>query len=206
MPYLACNVTEFWHRWHISLSTWLRDYLFIPLGGSRRGTWLTARNLLLTMVLGGLWHGASWTFVLWGSLHGGMLIAHRTFATFCKSWPRFDRCLQLMPFAQVRWSMTFVCVSGAWILFRAESLHGALALCRALIFRHGKLGPPLPLAVFYVSVTLVMLAHWAGRNRWWPRLANLLPAPAVGLTYAIALSLVLLCAPDIGQTFIYFQF
>jgi alginate O-acetyltransferase complex protein AlgI len=77
MPYLARNISEFWRRWHISLSTWLRDYLFIPLGGSRAGGWLTSRNLLITMTLGGLWHGASWTFVIWGAVHGLLLVGHR---------------------------------------------------------------------------------------------------------------------------------
>ena len=72
-PYKAVNLADFWHRWHISLSTWLRDYLYIPLGGSRGSAWKTYRNLFLTMLLGGLWHGASWNFVIWGALHGAAL-------------------------------------------------------------------------------------------------------------------------------------
>ena len=76
-PYLASSITDFWRRWHISLSTWLKDYLYIPLGGNRGGQLFTYRNLMLTMVLGGLWHGAAWTFVVWGALHGGALIAHK---------------------------------------------------------------------------------------------------------------------------------
>src|SRR5439155_1202896 len=87
MPYLSANIAEFWRRWHISLSSWLRDYLFIPLGGSRGRTWATCRNLFLTMALGGLWHGASWTFVLWGCLHGMLLIVHRSFRTYCSTPP-----------------------------------------------------------------------------------------------------------------------
>lgn len=79
MPYIASNMANFWHRWHISLSSWLRDYLFIPLGGSHGGRWLTNRNLLITMTLGGLWHGASWNFVVWGVFHGLALIIHREF-------------------------------------------------------------------------------------------------------------------------------
>src|SRR5205085_2460469 len=77
-PYFARNPSEFWRRWHISLSTWLRDYLYIPLGGNRGGTWKTYRNLLITMLLGGLWHGAHWNFVLWGAMHGVMLAIHRS--------------------------------------------------------------------------------------------------------------------------------
>jgi MBOAT, membrane-bound O-acyltransferase family len=77
MPYLATSITDFWHRWHITLSTWLRDYLYIPLGGSRHGTLATLRNLMITMLLGGLWHGAQWTFVAWGGFHGVMLCIER---------------------------------------------------------------------------------------------------------------------------------
>ena len=80
MPYLAANVSEFWRRWHISLSSWLRDYLFIPLGGSRGGNFATCRNLMITMLLGGLWHGAAWSFIVWGVAHGLLLVAHRQFA------------------------------------------------------------------------------------------------------------------------------
>ncbi|MBV8983023.1 MAG: MBOAT family protein, partial [Acidimicrobiia bacterium] len=76
-PYLSRNITEFWQRWHISLSTWLRDYLYIPLGGNRGSAWATYRNLLLTMLIGGLWHGARWTFVAWGGMHGALLAVHR---------------------------------------------------------------------------------------------------------------------------------
>ena len=79
MPYLAVNPSDFWRRWHMSLSGWLRDYLFIPLGGSRGGEWRTRRNLMLTMTLGGLWHGASWTFIVWGVLHGLYLVVHRIY-------------------------------------------------------------------------------------------------------------------------------
>src|SRR5207247_652723 len=78
-PYLAASITEFWRRWHISLSTWLRDYLYIPLGGNRHGTLKTYRNLMLTMLLGGLWHGASWNFVIWGGYHGALLSAERVY-------------------------------------------------------------------------------------------------------------------------------
>ena len=94
MPYLATNVSEFWRRWHISLSSWLRDYLFIPLGGSRGGNWATYRNLMITMTLGGLWHGANWTFVVWGILHGGLLVVHREFQDLCKRVPGADRAMR----------------------------------------------------------------------------------------------------------------
>lgn len=111
MPYLAANVSEFWHRWHISLSTWLRDYVFIPLGGSRSTTWFTNRNLLITMLLGGLWHGANWTYVLWGALHGMLLIIHRQFRAWCEDKDRLNRCLQSSTGTALRMFVTFASVT-----------------------------------------------------------------------------------------------
>src|SRR5262249_40180763 len=121
MPYLAANISEFWRRWHISLSSWLRDYLFIPMGGSRGTTLRTNRNLLATMALGGLWHGASWTFVVWGILHGILLILHRGFASFCKPRPRLDWLLRSPPGTAVRIGVTFACVCLGWVFFRATT-------------------------------------------------------------------------------------
>jgi len=123
-PYIAKNLQEFWHRWHISLSTWLRDYLYKPLGGSRDGASRTYRNLLITMVLGGLWHGASWTFVVWGSLHGVALAATR-------AWQRArpDRPASPGARAWLATAATFHFVCFAWIFFRAPTLsHAALVL------------------------------------------------------------------------------
>src|SRR5947209_14618581 len=97
LPYVSTNISEFWRRWHMSLSSWLRDYLFIPLGGSRGTTWQTCRNLLVTMTLGGLWHGASWTFIIWGVLHGLLLIGHRFFRAFCEPRPVLQRVLHSIP-------------------------------------------------------------------------------------------------------------
>src|ERR1051325_5000169 len=95
LPYLAQNISEFWRRWHISLSTWLRDYLFIPLGGSRtQRRWQTTRNLLVTMTLGGLWHGAASTFVVWGFAHGCLLVLHRRWQSWRSRLPRMDAWVQ----------------------------------------------------------------------------------------------------------------
>src|SRR5262249_35343261 len=93
-PYPSRNLAEFWRRWHIPLSSWLRDYVFIPLGGSRGGRWQTYRNLLVTMTLAGLWHGANWTYVVFGLVQGGLLCFHRRFAEFCASRPSLSRVLQ----------------------------------------------------------------------------------------------------------------
>jgi D-alanyl-lipoteichoic acid acyltransferase DltB (MBOAT superfamily) len=123
-PYLASSITEFWHRWHISLSTWLRDYLYISLGGNRQGTARTYRNLMLTMLLGGLWHGANWTFVIWGGLHGVYLVAHKLMlaARGNRQAERPGNLLVRVASALV----VFNLVSFAWVFFRAESLDAAL--------------------------------------------------------------------------------
>jgi D-alanyl-lipoteichoic acid acyltransferase DltB (MBOAT superfamily) len=116
-PYLSRNVREFWQRWHISLSTWLRDYLYIPLGGNRGGRLLTARNLMLTMLLGGLWHGANWTFVLWGFLHGFALIAHRGWEHL-----RGPARVPSLPGCLASWALTFAWVAFCFTIFRCPDL------------------------------------------------------------------------------------
>jgi len=119
-PYRATSIIEFWRRWHISLSTFLRDYLYIPLGGNRLGRLRRYLNLMVTMLLGGLWHGASWTFVLWGAAHGAMLAVNHLWSEWFGSGARRG------PVARVAcWALTFVCVCLAWVLFRADSLDSA---------------------------------------------------------------------------------
>lgn len=110
-PYQACDIQDFWRRWHITLSRWLRDYLYIPLGGNRKGTGCTLGNLFITFLLGGLWHGAAWTFILWGILHGAALIIHRLWSQIYKK-----RLPQL-----VGWGLTFVFINIAWLVFRAPN-------------------------------------------------------------------------------------
>lgn len=122
-PYLATSLQEFWKRWHISLSSWLRDYLYIPMGGSRRGVLRTYRNLLLTMLLGGLWHGASWNFVAWGAIHGSVLAIERKTGTVAANSLAARRIARAVTF-------NIVCV--AWIFFRAPSLHSSLLMFAAL--------------------------------------------------------------------------
>lgn len=126
VPYRSLSVTEFWRRWHISLSSWLRDYLYIPLGGNRKGTVRTYVNLMLVMFLGGLWHGASWTFILWGTIHGSFLALER----WTKGWtrehlPRF-----------VQWGYTYLVVLIAWVFFRSPSLSEAVSYLLSLVGAH----------------------------------------------------------------------
>lgn len=113
LPYFATSITDFWRRWHISLSTWLRDYLYIPLGGNRNGKWMTYRNLMLTMLLGGLWHGASWNFVIWGGLHGLYLAFERVTGIKKRQKSIIGKI--------AGWVITFALVCFAWIFFRSET-------------------------------------------------------------------------------------
>jgi alginate O-acetyltransferase complex protein AlgI len=206
MPYIAVNISDFWRRWHMSLSSWLRDYLFIPLGGSRGTRWQTCRNLMITMTLGGLWHGANWTFVVWGVLHGGFLIIHRLFQDFTKTLPRLDRALQTLPGTALRIGLTLFTVCMAWVFFRAQTFTAAAQIFQRLFVPHDGLGTPLHDAGVWYTLAVVVLCHaLAYRGIWWkwePRL----PDPLRGLGYAAVLTLALVLAPDTGKAFIYFQF
>lgn len=122
-PYVSKSIREFWRRWHISLSTWFRDYLYIPLGGNQRGALRTYLNLLIVFFLCGLWHGASWTFVFWGLYHGLFLVLERT---------RFSRFLEVLP-APMRHGYVLVVVAGGWVLFRAETLEQAINFYKAMM-------------------------------------------------------------------------
>jgi alginate O-acetyltransferase complex protein AlgI len=206
MPYIARNISEFWHRWHISLSSWLRDYLFIPLGGSRGTERQTNRNLMITMTLGGLWHGAQWHFVFWGVLHGLLLIVHRQFRTFCKPRPRLDAVLQSPLGTVVRVALTFLSVCVGWVFFRAESLSAALTILHRMIVPHVGYGSPLHNRSLWYLVGLMAICHALALTGAWKRWAVRLPAPVLGFGYATALTLALLLAPDSGKAFIYFNF
>jgi alginate O-acetyltransferase complex protein AlgI len=206
MPYLARNISEFWRRWHISLSSWLRDYLFIPLGGSRGTRWQTNRNLMATMALGGLWHGASWTFVAWGILHGSLLILHRGLQAVCKRVTLLDRAFQTLPGAAIGATATFLCVSLGWVFFRATTFTSAAAVLERLFVRHVGLSAPLPMQGVWYTVVVVVFCHALAHSGIWKKVAIRLPGPVLGFGYATVLSLSLLLAPDTGKAFIYFQF
>ena len=138
-PYQAVNIADFWRRWHITLSRFLRDYLYIPLGGNRKGPARRHVNLLLTMLLGGLWHGAGWNFVIWGGLHGIYLVInqlwHQIWRRPIDKW--WSRALARF--------LTLLAVMVSWVFFRAESLDGALTILRGMAnfpaTLHGRLGP-----------------------------------------------------------------
>lgn len=194
-PYRAATIASFWRRWHISLSSWLRDYLFIPLGGSRRGRWLTTRNLLIVMLLGGLWHGAGWTFVLWGLYHALLLAVHA-------AWRRLDRFHFPQPVAVL---VTFASVLFGWVLFRATSLAMARQVASAMLGWRGV--DPVPLAacggaVGWLVVGVALGVIFLAPNVWRLRLPRNALA-ACGLSLLLVVCILRL---DAESPFLYFQF
>jgi alginate O-acetyltransferase complex protein AlgI len=206
MPYLATNVSDLWRRWHISLSTWIRDYLYIPLGGSRSSNVRTCVNLVVVMTLGGLWHGANWGFLVWGLLHGVFLVVHRGFQAWCRPRPLVRNWLATIPGTFVRWALTFGSFMIAIVFFRAQTLQGALAMFRGLLHRRAGAEMPIARDALYVLALVVIVAHLFGAAKLWPRLRLYLPTPALGACYAGLVVMGLLLAPKVSAAFLYFQF
>jgi len=198
-PYFAESIQDFWRRWHISLSTWLRDYLYIPLGGNRHGERKTYRNLMLTMLLGGLWHGANWTFVIWGGLHGSGLSAERKFRNEAAArggvvWKWLRRIF------------IFHVVCLAWIFFRAQSLSAAWAMLKGF----GTWGwrPEFPSAFFFLalfSLPLLLLDLYleSSGDEYLFASASVRPRVAFGLACALIIAFL---GANQANAFIYFQF
>ena len=205
MPYLATNVTDFWRRWHISLSSWLRDYVFIPLGGSRGSKWLNYRNLVLTFVVGGLWHGAAWGYILWGLAHGLLLVGHKQFKDYCEDKPRLTAFLDTAFGTGLRILFTFFCVSLCWVLFQPD-LGKAVAVFEKLFHLQRGLGLPLSNRSLWYTVGFLFACQALVRSGLWAKVYPRLPAPVLGVGYALCLCVALVLAPDNGTTFIYFQF
>jgi alginate O-acetyltransferase complex protein AlgI len=199
-PYLASSITDFWHRWHISLSRWLRDYLYIPLGGNRRGRLETYRNLMLTMLLGGLWHGASWNFVVWGGYHGALLSLERMFRGKRKVEPA--RWTIFYPLQAV---ITFGLAMIGWVFFRAATFHDSLYVLDQMLFvPHG--AQLIPRWLKILALITLLLALLEEKKSWFEEI-SLGPAWAYGAVCA----LLLLAVELIGFTekavpFVYFQF
>ena len=198
-PYRAVSLQDFWRRWHISLSNWLRDYLYIPLGGNRGGLWMICRNLAVTMVLGGIWHGAKWTFLIWGALHGLVLAAERIWRDVKPpGWPALPRPIAIF--------LTFHIVTLGWIFFRAPGFDVAMAYLAGIISLR-----PGPISLTPLLGLLIaggMAIHFVPPGLL-PRLARRvaeLPAPALGLAMG-GLVLVIDAMRFQGVAeFIYYQF
>lgn len=157
LPYIAHNVTEFWKRWHITLSSWLQEYLYIPLGGNRKGTLRTYINLILTMVLGGIWHGANWTFLIWGLLHGLALAIHKLWMKLTNS-PNRSHSIIANIFSIV---LTFIFTTFCWIFFRAESISKACLIIRRIFSFEAGLEQPymwLFVAIMICTAGLIVAA------------------------------------------------
>lgn len=200
-PYRALSVQDFWRRWHISLSTWLRDYLYIPLGGNRKGKIMTYRNLALTMLLGGLWHGAAWNFILWGALHGGALAVERFFKE------KFPSAKEQSVFGKIISTVLvfhFVCFT--WIFFRSVGFDTASAFIASVLkfdFSVQLLTPAVALTVLFGIATNFTPKHWGSIVQ--EKLSGLHPVVQAVLV-GVALMLISVMGPEGVAPFIYFQF
>jgi alginate O-acetyltransferase complex protein AlgI len=200
-PYKATSLIDFWRRWHITLSSWLRDYLYIPLGGSRGPEWATMRNLLVTMVLGGLWHGANWTFVIWGLYHGVLLVLNHQLVKWNAGATGVGRVLG---HPIVTRAVTFLIVVVGWTFFRSESLGVAVFLLEAMVGLHGVDWAVLESlnAGFWALVAFAFVVTNFAPNTWQIKIPP-------RMRYAVILGvLAALCVLLLGQPspFLYFQF
>ena len=191
-PYLAVSLSDFWSRWHISLSTWFRDYVYIPLGGNREGACRTYLNLLVTFIISGLWHGAAWKFLVWGALHGLGLVATRQLERsdwFREQMPRF-----------VKQAGVFLFVCFAWIFFRSESMHDA-GFIISRIFGSAWTDPQIPLLMLGLVATI-----WAHQFLHESRWRSLLQPAWVRVGLVVGMLLYICLCSSGGGEFIYFQF
>lgn len=210
MPYLAANLTDFWRRWHISLSSWLRDYLYISLGGNRKGKVRTYINLLITMMLGGLWHGANWTFVVWGILHGLGLAVHKAYTAFLHDKLGAEGVVRLqrnLPLKVVAWAITYIFVCYCWVFFRAQNFADAwICVKRMSGLESGGLwwifGPMLSV------VPVVIAAHAIGA--WLEKRGTTFTLQPQRFAHLVALCMwvmgIFFLAATVSSPFIYFQF
>ena len=214
-PYFARSIREFWRRWHISLSTWFRDYVFIPLGGSKKSEWMTNRNLFITFVVSGVWHGAAYTFLIWGILHGVARLVDpfsRDHISIAKSYPRF--------WGLLGWAATFLFVNVAWIFFRADSLSDAVTILGTIASPSSWLMSDPEMAPFWEPVAmnssemgatisllgLLLVTDWLVRGKGIDKFMSELPAPISWAYSWMLLSAFFLMPPSETGAFIYFQF
>lgn len=203
-PYAAIGFSDFWNRWHISLSSWLRDYLYIPLGGNRVGQIRIVVNLMVTMLLGGLWHGASWTFVVWGGLHGLYLVAERGLVRLFgdRAWVRSLGVKVLLGL------LTYFLVNITWVFFRATDFSSAGLLLASMFGAAGEgaqVLPTLDIVKVIVVVTGLLIAHWAFRTTSIEDAARSVPKWIHGVIWGGMLVLLIVTQGG-GNAFIYFQF
>ncbi len=203
-PYAARGFSDFWRRWHISLSTWLRDYLYVPLGGNRKGELRTYANLMTTMLIGGLWHGANWTFVVWGGLHGLYLAAERWLREAAVTRPWLARLGTPLLVAL----LTYLLVNLTWVFFRAKTFAAASTLLGAMFGRHdgaAALLPTVRILETCIAIGVILAAQWYMRERSLEDVVSRAPAVLVAGVWATMAFLVII-TQGAGDAFIYFQF
>jgi D-alanyl-lipoteichoic acid acyltransferase DltB (MBOAT superfamily) len=209
LPYFATNPSDFWQRWHISLSTWLRDYLYIPLGGNKKGTLKTYRNLAITMFLGGLWHGAAWTFVIWGVYQGALLIIHRLLKPLLAKIPSPKNSFVNKVWFFIRIIFFFHLVCLGWLIFRAHSMSQVFDMLRSLFFNFriirgiGLLNSVLYLAFLSWFLITVQFFQYKQNDLMFVLKSNTFIKAAF---YFICLFSILFFGVSVSKQFIYFQF
>ena len=199
-PYFACTIGDFWHRWHISLSTWFKDYVYIPLGGNRVSKVRCYFNLLITFVVSGIWHGANWTFFCWGSLHGLLLCIEKACDINKKKYHGISRVLH--------WTATFVLVCFAWILFRANNMHEAIEIIKQII-TNMEYPNEMQYGIFLaIIVAMVILFIKEYIEEFRPAVYQKLISNKVliHLYFILLISYIILFGVFRGDQFIYFQF
>lgn len=211
-PYLSRSITEFWRRWHMTLSRWLRDYLYISLGGNRVGRFNQYRNLFLTMLLGGLWHGASWTFVVWGAWHGLLLALHKLWSGVFDGIPLTKRLRGTLPYQAVAMASTLLLVVIGWVFFRATTFTLAAAVLRRMSSNVPGLGdltlpgaPPETMQTALRCLGALCLWHLFGAFEVGTRSHRAVPPMARAVLWFACLALCYLFSES-RATFIYFQF
>ena len=225
-PYAAIGFSDFWRRWHITLSSWLRDYLYIPLGGNREGKFKTYINMMITMLIGGLWHGANWTFVAWGGIHGVYLWvekairdsrARKSGAPGSSGDPEPVIAMASMgpdltskrPAGFLYALLTFLLICVTWVFFRSATFGGAWQILSSMMGRTVVTGPPLLTTVAIIKVAVVISAmlifHWIMRNTTVLKTAHKMPWWLTGLLWAAILILIII-SQGTSKSFIYFQF
>jgi alginate O-acetyltransferase complex protein AlgI len=201
-PYFASDITAFWRRWHMSLSGWLRDYLYIPLGGNRGGRFFVYRNLMITMLLGGLWHGAAWNFLIWGGLHGLALLVHREWRSrFAEEAIGSGAARKLMGnLATFYW----VCV--CWAFFRAPDLHSGFIAAKAFSVFRSPGNEVVASPTWWILIVGLALAHVASQKLEGTGALERIPTWMFSAAYGCCLAIVFAFAPHGYLPFIYFQF
>jgi alginate O-acetyltransferase complex protein AlgI len=201
-PYAAVGFSDFWRRWHITLSSWLRDYLYIPLGGNRYGPVRTYTALMGTMLLGGLWHGAAWTFVVWGGLHGTYLAVERWLRARFSGWTPGPAAIVALGL------LTYFLVNITWVFFRAKTFTGAATMLRSMAGAAANPVPMLallPMLFAVVIVSGIVGTHWAMRGKTLEIAVERTPAWLVGGILAL-MAVAIVAEQGKGSAFIYFQF